>query len=48
MLIPNVMNNLPMYLLAIVAGTLVTAVAVGLLKKPVTVEETKMMNEVEM
>lgn len=48
MLIPNVMNNLPMYLLAIVAGTLVTAIAVGLLKKPVTVEETKMMNEVEM
>lgn len=50
MLIPNVMNNLPMYLLAIVAGTIVTAVAVGLLKKPVT-EETisneKLTNEVE-
>ncbi|MGL9748292.1 PTS fructose transporter subunit IIC [Enterococcus sp. DIV0170] len=48
MLIPNVMNNLPMYLLAIVAGTLVTAVAVGLLKKPVTVENNKMINEVKM
>lgn len=47
MLIPNVMNNLPMYLLAIVAGTLVTAVAVGLLKKPITVEDKKMINEVE-
>ncbi|MDU5333932.1 fructose-specific PTS transporter subunit EIIC [Enterococcus sp.] len=50
MLIPNVMNNLPMYLLAIVAGTIVTAMAVGLLKKPVT-EETisneKLTNEVE-
>lgn len=50
MLIPNVMNNLPMYLLAIVAGTIVTAVAIGLLKKPVT-EETisneKLTNEVE-
>ncbi|MFQ7235400.1 MAG: PTS fructose transporter subunit IIC, partial [Enterococcus hulanensis] len=48
MLIPNVMNNLPMYLLAIVAGTLVTAIAVGLLKKPVTVDDNKMINEVEM
>lgn len=47
MLIPNVMNNLPMYLLAIVAGTLVTAIAVGLLKKPITVEDKKMINEVE-
>ncbi|BBM17322.1 PTS fructose transporter subunit IIBC [Enterococcus avium] len=47
MLIPNVMNNLPMYLLAIIAGTLVTAIAVGLLKKPITVEDKKMINEVE-
>jgi len=47
MLIPNVMNNLPMYLLAIVAGTLVTAIAVGLLKKPITVEDKKIINEVE-
>lgn len=50
MLIPNVMNNLPMYLLAIVAGTIVTAVAVGLLKKPVTEESMsneKLTNEVE-
>lgn len=35
MLIPNVINNLPMYLLAIVAGTVVTALSVGFLKKPV-------------
>ncbi|MBO0453077.1 PTS fructose transporter subunit IIC [Candidatus Enterococcus murrayae] len=48
MLIPNVMNNLPMYLLAIVAGTVVTALAVGMLKKPVTVEDSKIINEVEM
>jgi len=50
MLIPNVMSNLPMYILAIVAGTVVTALVVGLLKKPVT-EETisneKLTNEVE-
>lgn len=50
MLIPNVMSNLPMYILAIVAGTVVTSLAVGLLKKPVT-EETisneKLTNEVE-
>lgn len=36
MFIPNVINSLPMYLFAIVAGTIVTAVTVGLLKKPVT------------
>lgn len=52
MLIPNVMNNLPMYVLAIVAGTIVTALAVGVLKKPVTVEikkesSEKIINEVE-
>lgn len=47
MIIPNVMNNLPMYLLAILAGTLVTAIAVGLLKKPVTVKDNKIINEVE-
>ncbi len=34
--IPNVLTNLPVYALAIVAGTVVTAVAVGLLKRPVT------------
>ncbi|WP_445449994.1 PTS fructose transporter subunit IIC, partial [Enterococcus faecalis] len=43
MLIPNVMNNLPMYILAIVAGTIVTAVTVGLLKKPIT--EKQISNE---
>lgn len=50
MLIPNVMNNLPMYLLAIVAGTVVTALAIGLLKKTVTEEQVtkeKLTNEVE-
>lgn len=36
MLIPNVISNLPVYLLAIVLGAVVTAVTVGLLKKPVT------------
>lgn len=33
--IPNVITNLPMYLLALVSGTIVTAITVGLLKKPV-------------
>ncbi|MBO1304913.1 PTS transporter subunit EIIC [Enterococcus sp. 669A] len=51
MLIPNVMNNLPMYLFALVAGTVVTAVSVGLLKKPVVLTEEptqeKLTNEVE-
>ena len=49
MLIPNVMNNLPMYLLALVAGTVVTALSIGLLKKTVPMEETeeKLTNEVE-
>lgn len=42
MLIPNVINHLPMYLLAILAGTLVTASSLGLLKKTVAEkEETK-------
>lgn len=36
--IPNVLTNLPVYVLAIVAGTLVTAVAVGLLKQSVADE----------
>ncbi len=35
MLIPNVMNNLPMYVLAIAAGTVTTAFMLGLLKKTV-------------
>lgn len=35
MFIPNVLNNLPMYLLAIAAGTLVTAIMVGVLKKTI-------------
>ncbi|MFL2076528.1 PTS fructose transporter subunit IIC [Marinilactibacillus psychrotolerans] len=34
MLIPNVITNLPMYILAMVAGTLVTCFALGFLKKP--------------
>ncbi len=33
--IPNAVTNLPMYLVALVAGTLVSAVLLGLLKKPV-------------
>ncbi|MCC9081904.1 hypothetical protein LOS20_05485 [Enterococcus faecium] len=39
MLIPNVMNNLPMYVLAIASGTVTTAFMLGLLKK--TVKEKK-------
>lgn len=35
MLIPNVMNNLPMYVLAIASGTVTTAFMLGLLKKTV-------------
>jgi PTS system fructose-specific IIC component len=37
--IPNVVGNLPMYLLAIVIGTLVTTGALYVLKRPITVEE---------
>jgi PTS system fructose-specific IIC component len=37
--IPNVVTNLPMYLLAIVIGTLVTAGALFVLKRPIAVEE---------
>ncbi|WP_067840485.1 PTS fructose transporter subunit IIC [Amphibacillus sediminis] len=39
MFIPNVINNLPMYILALIAGTIVTAIMVGLLKKPVQKEK---------
>ncbi|MBV7390921.1 PTS fructose transporter subunit IIC [Enterococcus alishanensis] len=39
MLIPNVISSLPMYALALVAGTVVTALAIGFLKKPVVEEE---------
>lgn len=46
MFIPNVINKLPIYLLAIVVGTLVTAIIVGLLKKEVVLE-TKPINEKE-
>ncbi len=37
--IPNVVTNLPMYLLAIVIGTLVTTGALFILKRPIAVEE---------
>ena len=37
--IPNVVSNLPMYLLAIVIGTLVTTGALFVLKRPIAVEE---------
>jgi PTS system fructose-specific IIC component len=37
--IPNVLTSLPIYLLAIVAGTVVTAVAVGTLKRRVSIAE---------
>ncbi|MBD3948738.1 PTS transporter subunit EIIC [Tuanshanicoccus lijuaniae] len=35
MFIPNVIHNLPMYILAIFAGTIVTAISVGTLKKEI-------------
>ena len=56
MLIPNVINHLPMYLLAIGAGTVVTALSLGLLKKSSEeqvgneekiVKQEKIINEVE-
>ena len=54
MLIPNVLNDLPMYLVAIASGTVVTALSIGLLKKSVEettvtekVKEEKLTNEVE-
>ena len=52
MLIPNVINHLGMYLLAILAGTVVTALALGILKKNVTATENEvsekiLTNEVE-
>ncbi|GEM46931.1 PTS fructose-like transporter subunit IIB [Deinococcus cellulosilyticus] len=34
--IPNAVTNLPMYVVALLAGTVVTAVLLGMLKKPVT------------
>ena len=37
--IPNVVTNLPMYLLAIVIGTLVTTGALFILRRPIAVEE---------
>ena len=37
--IPNVVTNLPLYLLAILAGTLVTTGALFILKRPIAVEE---------
>ncbi|SDD63879.1 PTS system, fructose-specific IIC component [Terribacillus halophilus] len=41
MFIPNVINNLPMYIFSLVAGSFVTAITVGLLKKPVTAKGEK-------
>ncbi|PQD31548.1 PTS fructose transporter subunit IIC [Enterococcus durans] len=53
MLIPNVLNDLPMYLVAIASGTVVTALSLGLLKKSAEektatekVKEEKRTNEV--
>ena len=37
--IPNVLNNLPVYLVAIAAGTVVTAVSVAMLKRRVSIGE---------
>ena len=41
--IPNVVSNLPQYLLAIVIGTLVTTGALFVLKRPIAVEEEEMV-----
>ncbi|HEV2662760.1 MAG TPA: PTS fructose-like transporter subunit IIB [Ktedonobacteraceae bacterium] len=41
--IPNVVTNLPQYLLAIVIGTLVTTGALFVLKRPIAVEEEEEM-----
>lgn len=43
MFIPNVINNFPIYLLAIVSGTVVTALSVGLLKKTIEVEPSRVL-----
>jgi PTS system fructose-specific IIC component len=45
MLIPNVINQLPMYLLAILAGTVMTTLSLGLLKK--NVDEKEVTKEVK-
>ena len=53
MLIPNVMNNLPMYVLAIASGTVTTAFMLGLLKNSEREKQDKwtknenLTNEVE-
>jgi PTS system fructose-specific IIC component len=39
--IPGVVTNVPLYLLAIVIGTLVSTAALFVLKRPVTVREAK-------
>ena len=39
--IPGVVTNLPLYLLAIVIGTLVSTAALFILKRPVTAGEAK-------
>ncbi len=41
MFIPNVINHLFIYLLAIAAGTVVTAISVGLLKTPLNKRKNK-------
>ncbi len=37
--IPNVVTNLPLYILAILVGTVVTAGALFILKRPLAAEE---------
>ena len=43
--IPNVMSSVPMFAIAVVAGTVVTAVLVGLLKRPATEDEASAILE---
>ncbi|MBU6113988.1 MULTISPECIES: PTS fructose transporter subunit IIC [Mammaliicoccus] len=44
--IPNVINHLFIYIIAIISGTVVTALSVGLLKKKITFEQKKKSNEI--
>ncbi len=43
--IPNVVTNLPQYLLAIVIGTLVTTAALFVLKRPIAAESASTAEE---
>src|SRR5699024_2088078 len=44
--IPNVINHIFIYIIAIISGTVVTALSVGLLKKKITFEQKEKSNEI--